>query len=373
MNQSGSYRKNLSGDLSFQSFIPTPLQEIHIENSREIQGLLSQAYLLLGQLNGVSRSIADFDSLLGAYIRKEALLSSQIEGTQATIEDIFEIEKPENNDTDIGDVYNYIHAMKSALELSSRLPLCNRLLRRVHEELLQGTRGEDKNPGEFRKSQNWLGRKGSTLANARFIPPSPQDMEDALTALEKYIQEDAREDSLIQAALVHYQFETIHPFLDGNGRIGRMLIVLFLMEKKILDFPGFYMSYYLKSNQTEYYDRLNEVRLKNHYEEWCQFFLKGIIETCQNMIHSIRLLVALREKNRHLVLSKDLWLLDYLERVPLMTASKTSKAFPSKSYASVNRTIQRFVEIGILRVGSQSKKTRSYVYEEYLSILKKDI
>lgn len=371
MNQAGTYKKQLQGDLTYQSFVPNRLQNIKIESTREIQALLAKAYLLLGQLNGVSRGLSDFDSFIGAYIRKEALLSSQIEGTQATIEDIFEVENPANADSDIGDVYNYVHAMKAAIELSKKLPLCNRLLRQIHAVLLEGARGEDKEPGQFRHSQNWIGRPGSTLANARFVPPAPDDMEKALTSLENYIQGTDDEDPLVKAALIHYQFETIHPFLDGNGRIGRMLIVLFLMDKHILDFPSFYMSFYLKSNQTEYYDRLNEVRTKNHYEEWVLFFLKGIVETCQSAISSIQDLINLRETNRTITNPKDRWLLDYLEKVPVLTAQKTAMVFNAMSYATVNRAIQRFVNSGILSLTSTSKKTRSYIYQRYIEILKK--
>ncbi len=370
MNRAGTYRQNLSGKLLFSSFIPTNLHDLHIEISPELQGMLSKAYLSLGQLNGVSRNLKDFDSLLGAYIRKEALLSSQIEGTQATIEDVFEIENESSANTDVGDVFNYVRAIKASFDLTKELPLCNRLLRRLHALLLEGTRGEDKQPGEFRHSQNWIGRPGSTLANARFVPPSPEDMEVALTELEAYIQSHDDVDALVKAALIHYQFETIHPFLDGNGRIGRMLIVLFLMDRKILEFPSLYMSLFLKSNQREYYDRLNDVRVKGHYEEWISFFLRGIIETCQHAIDSIQKLTQLRQQNRQRIEKKDEWLLDYLENVPVMTAKHTSKIFTQASYATVNRAIQRLVTLGILHLASSSKKTRLYVYQAYIDILK---
>lgn len=370
MNRSGSYRKNFSGSLAFSSFVPANLSDVRITVSPEMQGLISKAYLLLGQLNGVSRNIKSFDSLLGAYIRKEALLSSQIEGTQATIEDVFKVENPANADTDVGDVYNYVRAMKESLTLVKELPLCNRLLRRLHSILLEGTRGEDKQPGEFRHSQNWIGRPGSSLATARFVPPSPEDMENALSELETYIQNSDDTDILVKTALIHYQFETIHPFLDGNGRIGRMLIVLFLLDQKILEFPSLYISLYLKSNQREYYDRLNDVRLKGHYEEWILFFLKGIIETCQNAMDSIQKLSLLREQNQRRIENRDQWLLDYLERVPIITAKQTFENFHQSSYATVNRAIQRFVDLGILHLASTSKKTRAYVYQDYLDVLK---
>lgn len=370
MNRAGTYRQNLMGKLSFSSFIPTNLHDLRIEISPEMQGLLSRAYLLLGQLNGISHSLKDFDSLLGAYIRKEALLSSQIEGTQATIEDVFEIENESSANTDVGDVFNYIRTMKASFDITKELPLCNRLLRRLHVILLEGSRGEDKQPGEFRHSQNWIGRPGSTLSNARFVPPSPEDMEVALTELETYIQSRDDVDVLVKAALIHYQFETIHPFLDGNGRLGRMLIVLFLMDRKILEFPSLYMSIFFKSNQREYYDRLNDVRVKGHYEEWISFFLRGIIETCQHAIDSIQKLTQLRQHNRQRIEKRDEWLLDYLENVPVMTAKHTSEVFTQASYATVNRAIQRFVILGILNLASSSKKTRLYVYQAYIDILK---
>jgi Fic family protein len=207
------------------------------------------------------------------YIRKEALISSQIEGTQCTLDDVLDPEIDMNANADVAEVINYIKAAQFALERLNTLPICSRLLRDTHAILMEGVRGQDKNPGEYRRSQNWIGPQNCTLKDARYIPPNVDDMTAAMSDLEKYINESNIYDPLVRAALIHYQFETIHPFLDGNGRIGRLLILLYLMEHKLLNKPVIYVSYFLKKNQFEYYDRISEVRRSGNYEQWVSFFL----------------------------------------------------------------------------------------------------
>ena len=355
--KSGTYKKNLTGDLEYKSFYPTSLKEFEFEtfDKRTIE-LLAEANYLLGKLNGISSNIKDIDMFVGSYVRKEALYSSQIEGTQATLEDIEE-------------VVNYVKAIKYAIELSNELPICNRYIKKVHEVLMQGVRGEEKSPGEFRKSQNWIGARGSTLKNAKYIPPTVEDMEECMSDLEKYINEDSSIDDLVKIALVHYQFETIHPFLDGNGRIGRMLIIIYLLSKNKLNYPCLYLSYYLKRNQFEYYDRMSNVRLRDDYIQWIDFFLQGVIEIAKESIECINKLTTLREKNKTLIKTNDYWLLEYLEMNPIIDAKKTSEK-TSIDYSKVNRTIIKFVNLGILKVTDNSKKKRTYVYEEYVNILK---
>lgn len=232
-NRAGSWKTNLSGEAAYKSFVPTPLPPVPtIELTDEIINLLVKASSQLATLESIATRIPNVELFVSMYVRKEALMSSQIEGTQATLEDVLDPLIEANTNRNVADVVNYIKATEFAIHRLKTLPLCNRLIKETHAVLMENVRGQEKNPGEFRYSQNWIGGQGSTLKNARYIPPSPEDMIEAMSDLEKYINSDDEMNPLIRAALIHYQFETIHPFLDGNGRIYRLLITLFLMEKK---------------------------------------------------------------------------------------------------------------------------------------------
>ena len=369
--KSGIFKSNLSGDEQYISFYPTSLNDLNFEPfDSHTLNLLSKANYLIGKLNGLSSSIKDMNQFVASYVRKEALYSSQIEGTQVTLEDILNAENETNLNSDVEDVVNYVKALNYAVDLLDTYPICNRYIRMIHEVLMSGEKGSDKNPGEFRKSQNWIGHAGSTIKNAKYIPPNVEDMNECMIELEKYINEDSELDDLIKVALIHYQFETIYPFLDGNGRIGRMLIVLYLISKKILEYPCFYISYYLKRNQYEYYGRISDVRNRNDYIHWIEFFLQGIIEICKESLEFIEALVDLREKNKKIIKEKDYWLLEYLEINPIIDSKKTSIKL-NIDYSKVNRTINRFTELGVLKIVDSSKRKRSYVYNEYVEILKK--
>ncbi|MCK9537097.1 MAG: Fic family protein [Bacilli bacterium] len=368
--KSGFYKTNLSGELKYKSFYPTPLQEITFDQfNKTTVDLLSKANYEIGRLNGLSSNIKDIDLFIGSYVRKEALSSSQIEGTRATLEDILDTTTDENTNADIEEVINYVKAIKYAIDLSNELPICSRYIKQIHEVLMNGVRGNEKHPGEFRKTQNWIGAINSTIKNAKFIPPNVEDMEECMSFLEKYINEDSNIDELIKIALIHYQFETIHPFLDGNGRIGRLLIIIYLMSKSKLSYPCLYISYYLKRNQLEYYDRMSAVRNRDDYIQWIDFFLQGIIEISQESINCINKLRMLREKNTKLIKANQIWLLEFLEANPIVNAIHTSDK-TKIDYSKVNRNILSFVEAGILKVSNESKKKRSYVYQEYIDILK---
>ena len=369
--KSGYYKNNMSGELSYKSFYPTPLQELELNNFdyRTIE-LLNNANFELGKLNGLTSNIIDIDMFLGSYVRKEALYSSQIEGTQATLEDILDVTNEKSTNIDIEDVVNYVNATNYSINLIKELPICNRYIKKVHEILLQGVRGNEKTPGEFRRSQNWIGAAGSTLKNAKYIPPSVTDMNECMSDLEKYINDDSEIDDLIKIALIHYQFETIHPFLDGNGRVGRVLILSYLISKGKLNYPCLNLSYYLKRNQLEYYDRISNVRLRDDYVGWIDFFLQGVIEICRESIDCINELVNLRNKNLKLLNDKNNWLLTFLEKNPIIDAKHTSEKI-GMDYYKVNRIINKYVELGILNISDQSKKRRTYVYQEYVDILKK--
>ena len=297
-NRAGTLVSNLSGDMTYRSFRPSPLPpNPPIELGSELVTKLIDANKKLATLDGLSSRIPNMDLFVSMYVRKEALLSSQIEGTQCTLDDILNPLMEENTNLNVSDVVNYIKATEFALNRLHTLPLCNRLIKETHAVLMEGVRGQEKSPGEFRYSQNWIGGQGSTIRNARYIPPNPDDMQTAMSDLEKYMNSDDTLDPLIQAALIHYQFETTHPFLDGNGRVGRLLITLFLLEKGILSRPALYISYFLKMNRVEYYDRMTQVRKTGDYEQWVIFFLQALSDSASDAIQTIDKLTVLHNKN----------------------------------------------------------------------------
>ena len=376
-NRAGHYKSNLSGEITYSSFVPSPLPPTPpVELSNDIINLLVKANSQLVVLEAVASRIPNVALFISMYVRKEALMSSQIEGTQATLEDILDPLLDANANRDVADVVNYIKATEFAIKRLHSLPLCNRLLRETHAVLMEGVRGQEKNPGEFRRSQNWIGGQGSTLKNARYIPPAPDDMQAAMSDLEKYIHADDETDVLIRAALIHYQFETIHPFLDGNGRVGRLLITLFLMEKKILTTPALYISYFLKKNRIEYYDRMTEVRAKGNYEQWVKFFLQAIIESAEDATAAIDELTSLHNANVTVIsklgrASKNaLLVFNYLESNPIIEIGKTSEVL-NISFNTVSSAVKRLVDVGILVQTSDSSRNRTFAYEAYLDILRK--
>lgn len=378
-NRAGTLVGNLSGEMAYESFRPAPLPpNPPIEISGELLTKLIDANKKIATLEGLSSRIPNMGLFVSMYVRKEALLSSQIEGTQCTLEDILNPLIEENTNRDVSDVVNYIRATEFALERLKTLPLCNRLIKETHAVLLESVRGQEKNPGEFRYSQNWIGGQGSTLKNARYIPPNPEDMLTAMSDLEKYINSDDTLDPLIQAALIHYQFETTHPFLNGNGRVGRLLITLFLMEKDILSTPALYISYYLKMNRIEYYDRMTQVRHTGDYEQWISFFLQAFADSAEDAIHTIDCLTALHDKSTKLFdsLTKRqrtsvLKVFSYLESNPIIDIQKTATTL-EMSYNTVSKVVSILIEDGILKQTDKSGKAKIYSYTEYLDILRKD-
>jgi len=375
-NRAGNWKKNLTGELSFLSFVPAPLPpDPPIALSDELSGLLSDANRQIAKLDAMAAFIPDVNLFVSMYVRKEALMSSQIEGTQATLEDILDPAVEQNTNRNVADVINYVKAIEFSTQRLRELPLCNRLLKETHAILMEGVRGQEKNPGEFRRSQNWIGGQGSTLKNARYIPPAPTDMETAMSDLEKYMNEDNQQDLLIQAALIHYQFETIHPFLDGNGRIGRLLILLFLMEKKLLVKPALYISYFLKKNRVEYYDRMTEVRIKGNYEQWIRFFLDALVQSASDASETIMKLLSLHEKNSGMLNARArnskhlLTLFSYVESNPIINIQKTAKAL-GLSYGGASGAVKRLTEAGILVRMNGNRRNRIFAYQAYLDILR---
>ena len=376
MNRAGSYKKNLSGEMSYKSFVPAILPPIPaIELNNELIEILLKANKQITLLESISTHIPNIDLFISMYVRKEALMSSQIEGTQATLEDVLDPCLEDNTNRPVGDVVNYIKATDFAIKKLKEIPLCNRLIKETHKVLLSGLRGDNKSPGEFRHSQNWIGSAGCTLQNAKYIPPSVEDMIQAMSELEKYINSDDDLDVLIRAGLIHYQFETIHPFLDGNGRIGRLLITLFLIDKHVLSTPALYISYFLKKNRIEYYDRMNEVRVKGNYEQWIKFFLEAIYESALDAAKTIDKLTDLHNKNFKILSSfgrrrtNAIMLFEYLESNPIIEIQKTSKEL-NIAFNTVSNIVNIFCKEGILKQTSTQSRNRTFVYSDYLEILK---
>ena len=376
-NRAGHLVTNLSGEMAYKSFVPTPLPpKPSIELTEDMINLLIKANSQLAVLESIATRIPNVELFVSMYVRKEALMSSQIEGTQATLEDVLDPMIEANTNRNVADVVNYIKATEFAIKRLNELPLCNRLIKETHAVLMEGVRGQEKSLGEFRRSQNWIGGQGSTLKNARYIPPSPNDMIEAMSDLEKYINADDELDALIRTALIHYQFETIHPFLDGNGRVGRLLITLFLMEKKALSTPALYISYFLKKNRVEYYDRMTEVRAKGNYEQWVTFFLRALLESAEDATATIDELIALHDKNAAVISSMGraaknaMLVFEYLESNPIIEIRKTAEAL-SITFNTASSAIKRLTDAGILVQTTNASRNRTFAYEDYLSILRK--
>lgn len=378
MNRAGKYVDNLTGEAAYQSFKPNPLPPIpEIEMDEEIVRLLVDANKQLVKLDTASQLISNADLFISIYVRKEALISSQIEGTQCTLDDVLDPEVETNTNLDVSDVINYVKATQYALKRLEKLPLCCRLIREVHEVLMEGVRGQDKTPGEFRYSQNWIGPANCSLKDARYVPPNVEDMQNAMSDLEKFINENVDYDPLIRVALIHYQFETVHPFLDGNGRIGRLLILLYLMEQGLLAKPVIYISYFLKKNQVEYYDRISEVRRSGNFEQWIRFFLEAVSKAASDSLEAIRQLSALHDRNIEKLpkttRSKDNLraVFEYIEQYPIIDIKKTAKEL-EVSYNTVATAVKKLVEIGILQETTNAARNRVFAYEEYLGIMRRD-
>lgn len=377
-NRAGCFVNNLSGEMAYKSFKPAPLPPSPpVEIDTEMIQKLVEANRNIAILEGLSSRIPNMDLFVSMYVRKEALMSSQIEGTQCTLDDILSPYIETNANQDVADVVNYVKATEYAIDRLNTLPICSRLIKETHAVLLQGVRGSEKSPGEFRYSQNWIGGTGSTLMNARYIPPNPSDMIEAMSNLEKFINNVDSMDPLIASALIHYQFETTHPFLDGNGRVGRLLITLFLMERKVLTTPALYISYYLKSNRVEYYDRMTQVRRTGDYEQWIRFFLDAISESAKEAVADIDRLTTLHDSSMSKLndlstrQKKSVFaVFTYLESNPIIDIGKTASAL-GMSYNTTAKAVSILEEKRILQQTSKEGKARIYSYTDYLDILRK--
>jgi len=310
------------------------------------------------------------------YVRHEAVLSSQIEGTQSTLEDVLEYEVDASGAArpkDVEEVVNYVAAMNHGLRRLAELPLSLRLLKEIHAELLKGVRGQERQPGEFRTSQNWIGPIGCTLASAEFVPPPPHEMTQALGEFEKFLRERQQLPLLIQCGLAHAQFETIHPFLDGNGRVGRLLITLLLCERKVLERPLLYLSYFFKAHRAQYYDRLMAVRNDGDWEGWLKFFLRGVYEVSHAATDTARAILELREKHRRMIADKVLVgsnataLLDELFKKPLISIREAESVMRC-SFVTAGKVVERMEELEILTEITGQRRNRLYRYSSYLAL-----
>jgi Fic family protein len=374
MKRSGGYVSQPTG---YKAFIPTPLPpEPPLVIEGDLTKKLAQATLLLARLDGLAYTLPNTDLFITMYVKKEALLSSQIEGTQASLEDIFDFESGMaiDNINDVEEVVNYVKALNYGIERLKTFPMSLRLIKELHSILLTQTRGKEKTPGEFKRSQNWIGAPNSNLHTAIFIPPPPAETLQALSDLEKYMYTDSSLPELIDCALIHYQFETIHPFLDGNGRVGRLLITLYLFWKGIVEKPLLYLSYYFKKNRQEYYDRLTMVRTTGDYEQWVNFFLKGVIETSESAIDNTKKILKLQAQDQALLLNKkvssplSIALLSQLFYTPIVSIADVQKTFKVTT-PTASHLINQFVDLGIMREVTGKKRAKRFVYSQYLAIL----
>lgn len=360
---------------NYECFVPHDLKYLKFNIDEEFQNLINRAYLLLGRLDGMATTLPDINLFVSMYVQKEAVISSQIEGIQASLIDVLQKDRKNEKIKDTEEIVNYIKATNYAFKRLEELPLCMRLIKETHSILLSGVRGNEKSPGEFRKSQNWIGYAGCKLNTASFVPPAPGEMEKSLTDLEKYIHEDSFIPNLIKIALIHYQFETIHPFLDGNGRMGRLLIVLFLKERGLIEYPVLYLSYFFKKNRNRYYELLNNVRVKGEFEEWIKFFIKGICEISEDAISSIQKIIELKkadiEKIRNIPkgnISNLLLIYDYLLRHPFLE-TEDIRRLSDLSKPTVNKLLETLIELEILELVEEKKRYKQYVYRKYVDIL----
>lgn len=336
--------------------------------------LLSAADRKLGRLDGITQILPNPELFVAMYVKKEAVLSSQIEGTQASLTDVLEINTKDEKHEDIGEVVNYVSAMNYGLERLKEFPLSLRLIREIHKKLLSNGRGSDRNPGEFRKTQNWIGPAECTLSNARFVPPVVADMKKALENLENFFYENDKIPALVKIALIHAQFESIHPFLDGNGRMGRLLITFWLCYKEILSQPLLYLSYCLKKNRLEYYDRLMAVREKGDWEGWIKFFLKGVAVTADEATSTTKEIIQLKELCENKIVSNGCntsynILLDDIFVNPIITVNDAMEVL-KVSYPTAAKIIDNFCMLEILRdITPDQKRNKRYAFSSYIEIL----
>ena len=362
----------------YKAFIPKDLPpDPPVRYDDGLWDALSRADMALGRLDGSAENLPNPDLFVAMYVRKEAVLSSQMEGTQASLTDLleYEVNRPTLKSLqDVGEVVNYVAAMNYGLEHLSELPVSLRLIKEIHAKLLAGVRGSDRTPGEPRRSQNWIGPNGTLLAQARYVPPPPDEMNRALGNLEVFIHDQTPMPALVKVGLVHSQFETIHPFLDGNGRVGRLLITFLLCEKGALRRPLLYLSHYLKLHRQEYYDRLQAVRDKGDWEGWLRFFIEGVCTVADEAADTARRIVSLREQHRNAITrelgrgaGKALAVLEKLFYSPVVSV-QTVREVTQLTYVAANTIVRHLILLDILKETTGQYRNRRFVYAPYLAL-----
>lgn len=375
--RTGKYLTQLSGDAKYKAFVPNPLPfKVKMDNVTE--SLLSKADQAIGRLDGIAELLPDVDFFILMYVGKEATLSSQVEGTHATFSDLLKaeahIEEKEVHD-DVDEIQNYVRAMNHGLERLEAIPLSLRLIKEIHKLLLAGVRGEGKTPGEFRKSQNWIG--GRTIGAASFVPPPPHDVMPLLSNLEKYLHDKTPAPVLIKAALAHLQFEAIHPFLDGNGRIGRLLVTFYLCQQQVMRKPLLYLSEFFRENRREYYDRLSAAHDKDDLEGWLRFFLEGALVTARGAADTAGRVLALREKDMGAITglgavsANAVKLLNNLYGSPYVRI-KDVEAITGLSNPNAIALIDRICKLGILKEITGRKRNKIFEYTSYVETFSVD-
>lgn len=363
---------------SYRAFIPSPLPpDPPIDMDGEMWRLVSDADRSLGRLDGATEILPNPSLFIFMYVRKEAVLSSQIEGTQASLVDVLEFEAnlaEPDRPKDVEEVVNYVGAMYDGLERMKVLPLSLRLVREIHAQLMDGVRGAEKAPGEFRTTQNWIGGAGCPLRDAAFVPPPPSALMDALGEWEKFLHSDPDMPILVKVGLAHAQFETIHPFLDGNGRVGRLLITFLLCEAGILKWPSLYLSHYFKQYRADYYTRLQAVRDQGDWEGWLKFFLRGVHEVATEATETARQIVSLREAHRALIQDNlgrasgnGLKLLEHLYKGPMVTVQTTANVC-QVAFSNANALVSKMADLGILTEVTGQRRNRMYSYAPYIAL-----
>ena len=356
-------------------YVPNPLPP-QIDLDWELANLFSEANIKLGELSGAGQLLPNPHILIRSFIRREAVMSSRIENIQSGLDELFlfEIDKTKTPEmSDVMELANYVDAMEYGIKRMQELPVSSRLICEMHEILMRGVRGEHATPGLLRTTQNWIGESGCTLMNATYVPPPVSEMKDCFSELERYIHSDAKEPPLIQGALVHYQFEAIHPFIDGNGRIGRLLIILMLMEREILSQPLLYLSEYFERHKDTYYEHLLNVSQQGDWNNWITFFLKGICEQSEDALLTIQRLLALKEQYRELVAGTRVpkvvnTLIEHLFCTPIVSVSELSKEW-EETFTTVQRGVGYLVDKGILREMTGRRRNRLFVADDILSAI----
>jgi len=373
MSSAGQIPGQLVPKGGYSAFIPAPLPP-KLEWTPRLLQALSEADRRIGQLAGEGRRLPNPHLLIRPFLRREAVLSSRIEGTQATLGELLAAEAGaivERSPEDLREVGNYVVALEYGIPRLSELPLCVRLVRELHEKLMVGVRGGQSAPGKFRTIQNWIGRPGSTPATARFVPPPPEDVENCVAAWERFLHESDLP-PLATAALMHYQFEAIHPFLDGNGRVGRLLVTLFLMERKVLPAPLLYLSAFFEASRREYYELLLGVSQRGEWREWLEYFLNGVSVMSEDAIGRSARIVALLDEWRVKAVSGKTnaprRLLGLLADNPFVTVTGVAEKL-GLAFTTAQRAIQRLEQLGVLRQRGEARRGRVYCAQSILDVL----